>query len=322
MNNAGADWFAAYQWLCQRRRHAPANADVWHLRYHWQQWGDALFKSVLSGRYRLTPMQVQRRYGQSWVQWCAQDALVLKWVAMQVTSLLPVHPRCVHVKGHGGGRPSVRDVWQAVNRGAYPFVYRTDIRGYYRHIRKAQVLSQMRLCVGDPVLLGLISQYLYYSVEDAGEFHTPEHGICRGCALSPLIGASLLHHVDEYFAAQENTFYTRYMDDFVLFTRTRWQLRRAVKRLHEFFNIDGFETHPDKTQLGRIENGFDWLGVWFSPEGASIAPRALENHRTRRARLYEHARAKGLTPSATEAKVRAYEARWNIWAEYQLGAVR
>jgi len=78
--------------------------------------------------------------------------------------------------------------------------------------------------------------------------------------------------VDKYFAAQDNTFYTRYMDDFVLFTLMRWQLRRVVKRLHEFFNIDGFETHPDKTQLGRIENGFDWLGVWFSPAGTSIDP--------------------------------------------------
>ncbi|MFV9066064.1 reverse transcriptase domain-containing protein [Serratia fonticola] len=318
MSNAEADWLAAYHWLCRRRRHAPANADVWHLRYHWQQWSDALFASVLAGRYRLTPMQVHRRHGRSWVQWTAQDALVLKWVAMQVASQLPFHPRCAHVKGHGGGRQSVREVGHALNLGEYAFVYRTDIRGYYRHIRKAQVLSQVQHCIGDSVLVGLISQYVYYSVEDAGEFHTPEHGICRGCALSPLIGASLLHHVDAYFAAQEGTFYARYMDDFVLLTRSRWQLRRSVKRLHEFYNLDGFETHPDKTQLGRIEHGFDWLGVWFTPAGATIAPRALENHRARRARLYEQARVKGLTMSATEAMVQAYEARWNIWADGML----
>ncbi|VEI61923.1 Retron-type reverse transcriptase [Serratia fonticola] len=322
MSNAEVDWQAAYQWLCRQRRHAPANADVWHLRYHWQQWGNALFGSVLAGRYRLTPMQVHRRHSRSWVQWCAQDALVLKWVAMQVASLLPAHPRCAHVKGHGGGRQSVQEVGLALDRAEYVFVYRTDIRGYYRHIRKAPVLSQVQHCVGNPVLVELIHQYLYYSVEDAGEFHTPEHGICRGCALSPLIGASLLHHVDAYFAAQQGTFYVRYMDDFLLFTRTRWQLRRSVKQLHEFFNLEGFETHPDKTQLGRIEHGFDWLGVWFSPAGTTIAPRALENHRARRTRLYEQARAKGLTMSATEAKVRAYEARWNIWADGLIRSVR
>lgn len=320
MNNVEICWQRAWQWLCLRRRHAPADADIWHLRYHWKQCGEALFESAKSGRYRLTAMQVHHHFGHSWVQWCASDALVLKWVAMQVEHLLPTHERCAHVKGQGGGRQSIRQVWQALTSDEYAFVYRTDIRGYYRHIRKGQVLSQVERYVSDPVLVGLITQYLYYSVEDAGEFHTPEFGICRGCALSPLIGASLLHHVDSYFAAQEGTFYARYMDDFVVLTRSRWQLRRSVKRLYEFFDLGGFETHPDKTQLGRIERGFDWLGVWFTPTGTTIAPRALENHRAKRTRLYEQAKAKGLTPSAIEAKVRAYEARWKIWANSQLQA--
>lgn len=159
---------------------------------------------------------------------------------------------------------------------------------------------------------------MYYSVEDGREITTPEQGICRGCALSPLIGASLLHHVDSYFAAQENVFYLRYMDDFVLLTRTRWQLRRSVKRMHEFFNLSGFATHPDKTQLGRIEHGFDWLGLWFTPTGTSIAPRALENHRAQRMRLYEQARRRGLSQTAIDERVQAYEARWNIWAKGML----
>lgn len=98
-------------------------------------------------------------------------------------------------------------------------------------------------------------------------------------------------------------------------TRTRWQLRRCVKRLHEFFNLGGFEAHLDKTQLGRIEHGFDWLGVWFTPTGTTIAPRALENHRARRMRLYEQARRQGLSLTETKARVQTYEARWKIWAE-------
>lgn len=316
--NKAADWQAAWDWLCQRRRHAPPNADVWHLRYHWSRLGDPLYRQVLAGRYCLSPMQVHHHYAQSWVQWNAQDALVLKWVALQVENRLPTHARCAHIKGHGGGRQSVRDVWLALQSGEYAFIYRTDIRGYYRHIRKQQVLSQVKWHIADSVLVGLIEQYLYYSVEDGGEFYTPEHGICRGCALSPLIGASLLHHVDGYFNAQEGVFYTRYMDDFVVLTRSRWQLRRGVKQLHEFFNLGGFETHPDKTQLGRIEHGFDWLGVWFTPTGTTIAPRALENHHARRVRLYEQAQRRKLSPTETESRVRAYEARWNIWAEGML----
>ncbi|QXN62765.1 reverse transcriptase domain-containing protein [Serratia fonticola] len=315
MNRAEDDWQLAYAWLAKRRRHAPPNADVWHLRFHWSQQGKMLSRQVRKGEYRLQPMQVHRYRDRSWVQWCAQDALVLKWVALQVECRLPMHERCVHIRGRGGGRQSVQQVWQALSAGDYAFVYRTDIRGYYRHIRKAQVLSLVRRHLDDPILTDLIAQYLYYSVEDAGEFHTPEHGICRGCALSPLIAATLLYHVDCHFAVQAGIFYARYMDDFVLLTRTRRQLRRSVKQLHTFFNLGGFEAHPDKTQLGRIEHGFDWLGVWFTPAGTTIAPRALENHRTRRLRLYEQARRRGLSATDTAARVQAYEARWSSWAE-------
>ncbi|RJF53293.1 hypothetical protein D4100_22695 [Serratia inhibens] len=35
-------------------------------------------------------------------QWNAQDALVLKWVALRIGGLLPTHARCAHLKGHGG----------------------------------------------------------------------------------------------------------------------------------------------------------------------------------------------------------------------------
>lgn len=318
MSKAASDWLAAYLWLYKRRRHAPPNADIWHLRFHWQERGEALYRQVCSGNYRLQPMQLHRRYDNSWVQWCAQDALVLKWVAWQVEHLLPTHQRCVHLKGRGGGQQSVAQVWRALTSGEYAFVYRTDIRGYYRHIRKKQVLSLVQQHVADPVLTGLIEQYVHYSVEEGGEIFTPQHGICRGCALSPLIGASLLHHVDSDFAAQAGTFYLRYMDDFVLFARTRWQLRRCVKQLHHYFNLAGFETHPDKTQLGRIEQGFDWLGVWFTPEGTTIAPRALENYRVQRLRLYEQARRRGLSATETGARVQAYEARWTTWAQGML----
>ncbi|MMZ43300.1 reverse transcriptase [compost metagenome] len=124
--------------------------------------------------------------------------------------------------------------------------------------------------------------------------------------------------IDNFINAQGGLWYARYRDDFLLSTRTRWQLRRSVKRLHEFFDLGGFETHPDKTQLGRIEQGFDWLGVWFTPTGATIAPRALENHLARRARLYEQARRQGLSSTETAERVRTYEARWTSWAEHML----
>ncbi|WP_261437494.1 hypothetical protein [Serratia proteamaculans] len=96
------------------------------------------------------------------------------------------------------------------------------------------------------------------------------------------------------------------MDDFIIFTRTRWHARRALKRLLSALTREDYEAHPDKTQLGRIEKGFDWLGLWFAEKSIHISPRAKQNHRDRCARLYEQGSESigpsgkngGLTPSA------------------------
>ncbi|EJN6713335.1 hypothetical protein NQN45_004200 [Vibrio vulnificus] len=128
------------------------------------------------------------------------------------------------------------------------------------------------------------------SVELGGEFHTPTKGIARGSSISPLLGAMHLYLIDAYFAQNNNLYYARYMDDFVILTKTRWHLRKAVKRLNQFFNIYGFKQHPDKTFIGRIDKGFDWMGFQFTRDGiVDIAPRSLKKILENIQRLYEQA---------------------------------
>ncbi|HGX2760712.1 TPA: reverse transcriptase domain-containing protein [Salmonella enterica subsp. enterica serovar Newport] len=203
-----------------------------------------------------------------------------------------------------------------------PFVYRTDIRGYYRHIRKQQVYSQFCRYITDPILQGLFRQYVYYSVEDGGEIYTPDTGIARGCSLSPLVGASLLYHCDSDFNYTEGIYYARYMDDFMVLTRTRWHLRRCVRRLNEYLDIGGFSVHPDKTYTGRIQHGFDWLGVSFDATGATgLSDRAVRHHRERCLRLYEQTCRRRLEETAVRERVQAYRTRWKRWGQGLLNAV-
>lgn len=98
-------------------------------------------------------------------------------------------------------------------------------------------------------------------------------------------------------------------------------VRRAISRLHQYFDNTGFECHPDKTTVGRVEKGFDWLGVWFDERGpVGIAPGALEDHRTRCLRLEEQARRRGLSEEQIRVRVQQYEERWRGWAGSQLAA--
>lgn len=69
----------------------------------------------------------------------------------------------------------------------------------------------------------------------------PRPAAFAGGTLSPLIGASLVHHVDAYFASQEEVFYARNMDDFLVLAPTRWRLRKCIRVLNTFCARGGFE---------------------------------------------------------------------------------
>jgi hypothetical protein len=71
--------------------------------------------------------------------------------------------------------------------------------------------------------------------------------------------------------------YFRYMDDILILAPTRWKLKRAVRVLNETFSELKLDKHPDKTSMGRIEKGFDFLGYHFGPNGLSLAQKTIDN---------------------------------------------
>ncbi|WP_454889969.1 reverse transcriptase domain-containing protein [Serratia quinivorans] len=95
--------------------------------------------------------------------------------------------------------------------------------------------------------------------------------------------------IDNDFSKRKELFYAWYMDNFIIFARTRWHALRAIKRLLNALTREGYETHPDKTQLSRLEKGVDWLGLWYAEKSIHISPRAKQNHRDRCTRFYEQA---------------------------------
>jgi hypothetical protein len=96
-----------------------------------------------------------------------------------------------------------------------------------------------------------------------------------GWPLSPLMGALYLHKLDERLEAV-GLFYARFMDDWVVLAPTRWKLRKAIKVVNQTLAEPKVDKHPDKTTIGRVARGFDFLGYHFSSGGLGIAPRAMD----------------------------------------------
>ena len=97
------DWQAEYDWLCKQRHHYPANADVWHLRFHWREERRQLIHDLATETFRFEPLNcIRKTNGEVIHLWSARDALVLKRLARLLPVRLGLSKRCTHVKHHGG----------------------------------------------------------------------------------------------------------------------------------------------------------------------------------------------------------------------------
>jgi hypothetical protein len=295
----------AYAWLCARRRDYSHNDDVWTVRRRWPWLKPQLQAELRAGTYRFSAVRrIQTAEGAVEV-WAALDALVLKALAIVLTGRLAPHlsPRCTHLAGHGGSKAAVRAV--AENLAANTFVLRTDVKSYYASIDHEILLDQLRPLIPDGRVLALIYQYLRHVIYDDGLYRDVRRGLCRGCPLSPLLGALYLQALDRRLE-RLGLFYVRFMDDWIVLAPTRWKLRRAIKIVNQTLAELKVGKHPDKTTIGRIERGFDFLGYHFTPGGLSLAPPTIERFKARLARLYEQ--------GADRVRLGQYARRWWRWA--------
>ncbi len=77
------------------------------------------------------------------------------------------------------------------------------------------------------------------------------------------------------------------MDDILIMTQIRWQNLRPVRLLSQTFNRLKLQQYPNKTFIGRIDKGFDFLGYRFSRQPLQPAAITVKKHVEKLRRLYE-----------------------------------
>ncbi len=133
---------AAYAWLCRRRRHYAADADIWSFRRQWSEEKTRIRADLLTGRYTFSLLErITRADGEEFDLWAARDALVLKALAMVMATRLPRSRHCTHLKGHGGSKGAVRTVLRDLP--VHRCVLKTDVRKYYASIDHHRLLERL-----------------------------------------------------------------------------------------------------------------------------------------------------------------------------------
>jgi hypothetical protein len=304
----------AYLWLCKQRRNFPANADIWHLRFHWHTIRGELLQTLHKQDYTFLPLSVVTKAdGETLHLWSSQDALVLKMLAMALPEALALSSLCTHIKGHGGLKATVNDLHAALPD--YRYVMKTDVKGYYESIDHTILLQQLDKDIADPFIWRLLVQFVKRSVERGGTFKSITCGISRGCPLSPVIAAYYLKALDEQMEGDPRYFYRRYMDDVIVLAKTRWHLRKAVRAVNQHFHQLKVEQAPDKTFIGKISRGWDFLGYYFDGKQLTVAAKTVEKHVLHYRQLYEQLRNKKATSDEMALALGLYVKRWQRWVK-------
>jgi len=198
----------------------------------------------------------------------------MKLLANRLSVNLKLSEKCVHVKGHGGLKYAINLTQSALP--SYRFVCKSDVKSFYESSDQHTLLEQIDRQIDCKVIKRYLWQVITRVVDKGGNIVARKQGISRGSALSPILGALYLKCLDDAFD-KVDIFYLRYMDDILILTKTRWQNRRAIKRLNQIFNELKISKHPDKTYIGKIKSEFDFLGYRFNGTALRLARNTISN---------------------------------------------
>ena len=300
---------AAFSWLFKKKQKAGSNDLFWGMTQNWQHIKATLRAQLQRGDYSFSPLKtVQLQDGMLVSIWHPEDSIVIKALTEVIAPLFKVNmdlTAATHLKGNGGLKQAVQKVRAKLSENN--FAYKTDIADYYASIKHDVLLEKLRSKIKDNRVMKLLQQILNRVHVRNGAHRLIENtSIPRSCSLSPLLAAIYLQPQGEW-ARKEKIDYVRYMDDIVILTKKRYQLRRAIKKVYSITEELGLKLATTKTWLGRVSKGFTFLGYQISPNGIQVAQGSLSRMMTKLHRLYEQ--------GATKKRLVDYVKRWITWAK-------
>ena len=282
----------------------------WGLLHAWSKTKPTLYNQLQLRTYNLSPAHSFITKDSHRINlYTPEDTIVLKLLAqdLQQHVIRPLNWKSVHsVKGQGGVKQAVSRLADAC--GNYTFVAKTDIADYFQSMQHHIIGAQAAKVLEPGLALDLINQYCDRVEIYQGDYIQVKKGIPKGGSLSPILGNLYLRPIDDLLR-KNKVFYARYVDDLVILTKTRGQLRKIMKKLYTELDKLQLKLSKPKTFIGKIARGFSFLGYAFG--GCNATPHvgvsniAISRMQDKLNELYEQ--------HASSTRVQTYLAHWWRW---------
>ncbi|KPH95806.1 hypothetical protein AMS58_03760 [Pseudoalteromonas porphyrae] len=152
-----------------------------------------------------------------------------------------------------------------------------DITNFYPSIDHSALEKTLRKRIRKPEIIQLILKSIRNSTVSKavnGERKINLVGIPQGLANSNVLGEIYLSAIDQKYSNRTNIFYTRYVDDILIFCSdddTDDISKELVEDIEDLsLNIHPLDEENSKSYTGVLTEPFDYLGYYFKNRAASL----------------------------------------------------
>jgi RNA-directed DNA polymerase len=185
------------------------------------------------------------------------------------------------------------------------WVLDADLAGAFDHIDHDYLLTT----IGQFPARELIRQWLTAGVMEGGRFAPTEEGTPQGGVISPLLLNVALHGMEQAAgcrlrgrdsaAAAGTPVLVRYADDFAVLCHSEAQAHQVRERLEAWLRPRGLRFNEEKTRVGHLDEGFDFLGFAIRRFGGKLI---IKPSTAAQARLRERLRTEMLALRGANAE--------------------
>ena len=151
-----------------------------------------------------------------------------------------------------------------------------DISKYFDTLSWDILKVQLEKYIDDSDVIKLIRENSCAENLDplTGELVAKTEGIYQGSGISPILSNIYLMEFDRWMCSVDGVYFVRYSDDMIILTENTDKSTELLQKVIEKLGIVGLRINNEKTELGKIEEGFDFLGYHFDRSGKAIPAKA------------------------------------------------
>lgn len=222
-------------------------------------------QALIDGDY--TPRFLQRLYFQDAIvdQLHLSDRILQHIILKQIKPTFPhiMNQNCYHLSGPSGVRFATQRIRQVLQDEKPSYLIRADIKSFYSSILHHKLIKDIKNVYDDPYLIKILTQIIKNPIETPRGDCNPVTGIALRGPLSQFFSALYLKPLDDAFL-KNNVTYLRYQDDLLILCKSERQLKRCKRIMMNVLQERGLTLSRKKTRIGRIDEGFHFLGINYS----------------------------------------------------------